>query len=136
MLNDMKNLDLSSFRNAIRSLSSILTRYENDNYDIDIRDALIHRFEYTYSLAVKMMTRYINMVLPSEVDMTFNETTRKANRLGILLNNLEKWTVYRQKRDMTSHTYDEQTAIDVVSIVPEFKDEAEFLLKKLEEQND
>ena len=132
----MDKLDLTSFENAINSLNSIITRYHNDNFDIDIRDAVIQRFEYTYSLAIKMMTRYINKVSPStEADMTFNEIIRKSNRLGLLKNNLDKWTEYRQKRNMTSHTYDEKIANLVVNIIPEFKDEVYFLLNKLK-QND
>ncbi len=128
----MDNLDTTSFEKAINSLNSIINRYQKDNFDIDIRDAVIQRFEYTYSLAVKMMTRYINMVSPSEqTDMTFNEIIRKANRLGILKNDLDKWTEYRQRRNMTSHTYDEAVANNVVSIVEDFKEEAEYLLEKL-----
>ena len=57
----MEKLDISSLKNAINSLDSILIRYQKDNYDIDIRDAVIQRFEYTYSLAIKMMNRYINL---------------------------------------------------------------------------
>ena len=132
----MNKLDLTSFENAINSLNLIITRYHNDNFDIDIRDAVIQRFEYTYSLAIKMMTRYINKVSPStETDMTFNEIIRKSNRLGLLKSNLDKWTEYRQKRNMTSHTYDEKIANLVVNIIPEFKDEVDFLLNKLK-QND
>ncbi len=128
----MENLDTTSFEKAINSLNSIINRYKRDNFDVDIRDAVIQRFEYTYSLAVKMMTRYINLVSPSEqTDMTFNEIIRKANRLGILKTDLNMWTFYRQKRNMTSHTYDEATANEVVSIIEDFKDEAEYLLNKL-----
>lgn len=131
----METLDISSFEKALKSLDSILNRYERDGYDIDIRDAVIQRFEYTYSLAIKMITRFINMqsneALPN---MTFNETIRQANKLGLLKNDLIQWTEYRQKRNSTSHTYDETVANDVLAIIPSFKSEAEFLLKKLQEQ--
>ena len=48
--------------------------------------------------------------------------------------NLETWDEYRQKRNMTSHTYDENAAKDVVAIIPAFKDEALFLLNRLKER--
>ena len=129
----MEKLDISSFKNAINSLNSILIRYQKDNYDIDIRDAVIQRFEYTYSLAIKMMNRYINLYSSDTIsDMTFNEIIRKANKLGLLKNDLEKWTEYRQKRNMTSHTYDEKVANQVVEIIPDFKQDAEFLYNSLE----
>lgn len=133
----MEKLDITSFEKAINSLSLIISRYERENYDTDIRDAVIQRFEYTYSLAIKMMARYINFQSPiTQTDMTFNEIIRKANRLGLLKNDLEKWTEYRQKRNMTSHTYDEKIAAEVVSIIPDFKDEAVYLLDNLKKNND
>ena len=94
----MKMLDTTSFENAITSLNSILARYARE-HDNDIRDAVIQRFEYTYSLAIKMITRFINLQANEEVvTMTFNETIRIANKMGILRSDLVKWTTYRQMR--------------------------------------
>lgn len=130
----MKQLDLSPFKNALDSLNSIIERYEREG-DIDIRDGMIQRFEYTYSLAIKMLVKFINYqsndIIPN---MTFNETIRIANKLDLLSENLEKWTVYRQNRNLTSHTYDENVAQQVVSIIPEFKKEAMFLYRKMKEK--
>lgn len=127
-------LDLSSLIKAYDSLEEILTRYENESNDLAIRDAVIQRFEYTYSLALKMIRRYLELNLdePYLVDgMNFNDLIRKSSEIGLLLNDLEKWTVYRIARNLTSHTYDEQKAIDVVSIIPDFSNEVKFLLNKL-----
>lgn len=66
--------------------------------------------------------------------MAFNEMIRNANKMGLLRSNLEKWDDYRQKRNKTSHTYDEQTATKVVSVIEGFKAKAEFLLAKLKEK--
>lgn len=130
----MENLDISSFENALSTLDSILLRYKRDNYDVDIRDAVIQRFEYTYSLAIKMLTRFIaGQSTEATPAMTFNETIRQGNKLGLLNNNLEKWTEYRQKRNLTSHTYNEEAAKEVLDVIPEFKDEAYFLLNRLRE---
>ena len=63
--------------------------------------------------------------------MTFNETIRLANKLGLLKSGLEQWTEYRQKRNMTSHTYDEKTAKEVIELIPEFKKEADYLYWEL-----
>lgn len=130
----MKTLDITSFQNAVKSLDAILNRYAREN-DADIRDAVIQRFEYTYSLALKIMTRFINYSANEIIPvMTFNEIIRKSNQLGILRTNLETWDKYRQFRNMTSHTYDEEVAKQVVSIIPDFKNEAVFLLNKLKEK--
>lgn len=116
----MKNLDITSFENVLSSLNSILIRYEKDNHDIDIRDAVIQRFEYTYSLALKMLNRFLNMQAPQALpDMTFNEIIRNANKLGLLKSNLEKWTEFRQKRNSTLPY--EVDVIDLNNITDKFK---------------
>lgn len=130
-------LNLVSFEKALNSLDEIIVRYQKEKEDTAIRDALIQRFEYTYSLAIKMIKRYLKIYLTEneEVDtMDFNRTIREANRIGILLNNLEIWTIYRQKRNMTSHTYDEKKALEVVDIVNDFFKDAKYLLQKLKER--
>lgn len=133
----METLDLTSFENAINSLNEIIERYEREFDDTAIRDAAIQRFEYTFSLSLKMIKRYFSKSAfeKENIDgMTFNEMVRTANRMGLLKTNLETWDDYRQKRNMTSHTYDENIAKDVVAVIPAFKDEAVFLLNKLKEK--
>ena len=131
----METLNLTFFENAINSLESIISRYEKEN-DIDIRDSVIQRFEYTYSMSLKMISRFLkqNDISEEISSMTFNEIIRRANQFGLLKTNLETWDEYRKKRNMTSHTYDEKIANDVVAIIPAFKDEAEFLLNRLKEK--
>lgn len=135
ILTIMETIDISSFEKVLSSLEAILIRYEKENFDIDIRDAVIQRFEYTYSLAIKMVTRFLNLQSNENLpQMTFNEIIRQANQFGLLQSNLIKWTEYRQKRNATSHTYDENVAKEVMAVISEFKQEAEFLLKQLKER--
>ena len=133
----METIDLTSFENAIVSLDEIIDIWNADNTNIIVRDSMIQRFEYTYSLALKMIKRYFakSAFEKENLDgMTFNEMIRTANRMNLLKTNLETWDVYRQKRNMTSHTYDENIAKDVVAIIPLYKEEAAFLLKRLKEK--
>ncbi len=125
-------IDLTPFEKALKTLDEIIIRYDKEKNDNAIRDAVIQRFEYTYSLSIKMLTRFLQSQATDLPDtLTFNETIRKANQMGLLLSNLEKWTDYRQKRNMTSHTYEETIANSVVSVVKDFQQDAEFLLKEL-----
>ena len=133
----METLDFTSFKNAINSLIEVLEIWNLDETNIIVRDSMIQRFEYTYSIALKMIKKYFEQSAfeKENIDgMTFNEMIRTANSMDLLRTNLETWDNYRQKRNMTSHTYDERIARDVVSIIPDFKDEAEFLLNKLKEK--
>ncbi len=130
-------LDLTSLEKVHTSLKEILLRYEKESYDLAIRDAVIQRFEYTYSLSLKMLRRYLEMTIdePTSVDgMDFNTLIRKASEIGLILNDLEKWTTYRLARNLTSHTYDENKAIEVVSVIPDFEKEVDFLLKTLKKR--
>jgi len=54
-------------------------------------------------------------------------------RDGVIQRYLTRWTEYRQKRNSTSHTYDEKVATKVMEIIPDFKNEAEYLLNRLKQ---
>ena len=133
----MENIDLTSFEKALASLFEVIKIYNCDKTDLITRDSMIQRFEYTYSISLKMIKRYLSsgaFVFENIDGMTFNEMIRHANKIGILRSNLEKWDNFRQKRNLTSNTYDEKIAQDVVSIIEDFALEAKFLLDKLKEK--
>lgn len=130
----METLDLTSFEKALNSLFEVIEVYNSDKNNLITRDSMIQRFEYTYLLSLKMIKRYLAksaFVFENLEGMSFNEMIRQANKMGLLRSNLEKWDDYRQKRNLTSHTYDEEAAKSVVSIIEDFALEAEFLLTSL-----
>jgi nucleotidyltransferase substrate binding protein (TIGR01987 family) len=132
------NLDLSSFNKAIKSLKEAIVEFNKDKTNVFVKDSVIQRFEYTYELSHKTLKRFLekSQFSSQNIDeMSFADIVRTANEKGLLLNDLEKWTIYRQKRNITSHTYDEIKAAEVISIVPDFLEEVEFLLKKLIEKS-
>lgn len=127
-------LDLTSFEKALKSLDEVINVYNADKTNLITRDSMIQRFEYTYSISLKMLKRYIEMnaLIPENTEtLTFNSLIRQANKMGLLKSNLEKWDDYRQKRNLTSHTYNEDAALEVVSIIESFASEARFLMEKL-----
>jgi len=132
----MEKLDITSFENALNSLKEVIEVYNSDKTNLITRDSMIQRFEYTYSLALKMIKRFFSQgAFVEDIEgMTFNEMVRQANKMNLLKSNLEKWNDFRLMRNLTSHTYDEKVALDVVKIIPEFCDDAEFLLNKLKER--
>ena len=133
----MEIIDLTSFKKTLASLFEVIKIYNCDKTDLITRDSMIQRFEYTYSISLKMIKRYLAsgaFVFENIDGMTFNEMIRQANKMGLLRSNLEKWNNYRQKRNLTSHTYDEKIAQDVVSIIEDFALEAKHLLEKLKEK--
>ncbi len=126
-------LDFSSFEKALTSLQRVLDRSRTVPGDEDIRDACIQRFEYTYELAFKMLKRQLEQELPSreELDqLPFKEVIRVGAERGLIAAP-EHWFDYRDKRNITSHTYDEEKAREVFSVLSDFSDDAADLLTRL-----
>ncbi|MEW6206557.1 MAG: nucleotidyltransferase substrate binding protein [Pseudomonadota bacterium] len=131
-------LELSSFDNAILRLDEGIQRYEKDITDIQIRDGLIQRFEFTYELSHKMLKRFLESTSPSpaEIDeLAFQDLIRTGNEQGLLLSDWAHWKKYREMRARTSHTYVESVALQVVSEIPTFLKEAQFLNAQLHSRN-
>lgn len=132
------SLDLSPLRNAVARLAEGLERYESDTSDTQIRDGLIQRFEFTYEQSHKMVKRFLEAHSPNpgEYDgADFPYLIRSANEQGLLLGDWPKWRDYREMRAKTSHTYDEEIALEVVAQIPAFLEEARYLLDRLEQRN-
>ena len=129
-------LDISIFERAVNKLGEILERYNQNKDDEAIRDAVIQRFEFTYSLALTTLKKFFSFCafITEDINqMSFNDMIRVANQQNLLESDLEKWTDFRKMRNMTSHTYDENIARRVVGIIPEFYTEMIFLLNRLKE---
>ena len=127
-------LDFSSFLNAIARLDEGLARYESDIGDAQIRDGLIQRFEFTYDLAHKMLRRVMEAAAanPEAIDrMSFPELIRTASEQGLLKSDWSEWRTWREMRNITSHTYDEAKAVQVVVAIPAFLEEARALAARL-----
>lgn len=132
----MKQLELTSLAKAIRSLKNAVIKYQKELDNDIIRDSVIQRFEYTYALSLKMIQRYLSINAPiPEEQTTFNNIIRQADKLGLLKHDLQKWTKYREMRNITSHTYDENKANLVAGTAMEFLEESEYLLDELQNRN-
>ena len=123
----METLDFTALENSVYRLKEVVEKYKENEKDTIVRDSLIQRFEFTYSISLKLLRRYF-MERAFFVDdinsLSFNDMVRTATRLGLLKSDLEMWTKYREMRNLTSHTYDEEVALKVAKIVPCFYEEA------------
>lgn len=129
-------LDLSSFQKAVKSLGRAIVRSKSEPSDEELRDAVIQRFEYTYELSWKMMKRWLEQASPTPADvdrLSYRDMIREAAEKGIL-SNVEDWFEYREQRNLTTHTYDEEEAKSVYKTALKFYNDAETLLKELEKR--
>ncbi|MDX8395417.1 MAG: nucleotidyltransferase substrate binding protein [Mariprofundaceae bacterium] len=128
----MEKLDFSPLHKALETLDEALGRsVENDTL---LRDGCIQRFEYTYELAIRMLRRQLEQVSHSkdEIDhASFRDMIRMGAEKG-LIDDPEAWFEFRNKRNITSHTYNENKAKDVFSVIPMFAKKTRLLLNCLE----
>ncbi len=137
-----QTLDLVPLEKALSSLILAIERTErersSDVVDDMLRDSVIQRFEYTYELCWKMLKRRLEMDVPSPelIDgMSFREMIREGAERGMIDDPLV-WFEYRQKRNLTTHTYDEAVAQDVYLAAVAFARDAQALLTALLQRND
>jgi len=128
------NIDLSPLERAINRLDEGWARYQRDVSDLQIRDGLIQRFEFTYEISHKMLKRYLEFTsaTPTQYDaMSFADLIRSGNEHGLLLGLWPDWKRYRDMRAKTSHSYNEDIASEVVAGILPFLAEARHLLAQL-----
>ena len=131
------DVEVGPFERAILRLEEGLARYRADTSDTQIRDGLVQRFEFTYELGHKVLKRFLKYASanPEQIDtMTFPDLIRTGNEQGVLLGNWPDWRGFRQMRGKTSHTYNEDVALEVVGGIPRFLEEAIHLRDKLRER--
>ncbi len=127
-------MDISPLEKSIARLDEGLTRYQQHRKDAQLRDGLIQRFEFTYELSHKMLKRYLKLTSATPQlfdDMPFQDLVRLGNAQGLLHDNWPIWRKYREMRTKTSHTYDEEVALEVVTSIPDFLKEAIYLHEQL-----
>ena len=128
-------LDFSPLARAVARLEEGLVRQRAEPDDGQIRDGLIQRFEFTYDLSHKMLRRAVEQAAanPDEIDrMTFPTLIRTGFEQGLLASDWTQWRLWREMRNITSHTYDEVKAQQVAAAIPPFLDEARELLRRLD----
>ncbi len=127
-------VDLSLLQRAIERLDEGLARHRTDPEDAQLRDGLIQRFEFTYDLAHKTLRRVIEARSAGEREidaLSFAGLIRTASEQGLLEMGWPRWRLYRDKRNITSHTYDEEKARDVAAMIPDFLCDVRELARRL-----
>ena len=130
----MMALDLTPLKNAVARLDEGWLRYQQVVSDVLLRDGLMLRYKFAYNCSHKILKRYLEQTAasPEQFDqMPFADLIRTANEQGLLAGDWPVWRGYRDMRSKTSHTYDEDIALQVVAGIPAFLVEAKALLAQL-----
>ncbi|MBB3907728.1 nucleotidyltransferase substrate binding protein (TIGR01987 family) [Anoxybacillus rupiensis] len=100
---------LSDFEKALYKLHQSVGR--DVTKDDLVLDATIQRFEFTYDLAWKWMKSYLEYNGNNEVTSP-RKTIKEAFKEGLIQDG-ETWIQMLEDRNRTSHTYDEQIAMEI-----------------------
>lgn len=138
-------LELESLRKATASLADIMVRAHDRklmaSFDAVVQNGLksgvIQNFKVTYERCWKFMKRWLeHNIGATYVDgITRQELFRYAAE-NKLIADVQKWMDYHRARNMTSHTYNAETADEVFKAASEFVADARTLLQQLEAHND
>ncbi len=136
-------LELTSLENATASLERSIhaaTKFQATlppELRETVRSGIIQNFEVAYELSWKMMKRWLETNISAEsVD---GVTRRELFRLAAesrLLEDVDLWMSFHAARNITSHTYDNNTAEEVSERAEQFVAAAQSLLASLRARND
>jgi nucleotidyltransferase substrate binding protein (TIGR01987 family) len=119
-----------NFEKAFLQLQDAIERF--DQLDDLAKEGLIQRFEYTFELAWKTLKDYL------ESEGIINQFPREVLKQGFhvnVLNNGELWIDMLEKRNLLTHTYDQDNfnlALQLIknSYFPEITHLYEFFRRK------
>jgi len=139
-------LDLTSLEKAVAALrkavdasrsSDLLDKLSADQQEL-VRSGVIQHFEFTYELCWKFIQRWLRENVTA-MDADHPRTRKELFRLAAqhyLITDPLAWFSYTDARNLTAHTYDRQKAEQVYMNAIRFVDDAQYLLKQLQEHND
>lgn len=140
------SLDFSNLEKVVSLMRAIYLKAEDKLFmssldDVTqnaIRAGVIQHFEMVYELSCKFMQRWIKLNLSVEeanYPRTRKELFRLAAKAG-LIEEPSRWFIYGDARNMTSHTYNQETADEVYQSAYGLINDATYLLTQLKINHD
>ena len=125
---------VENYARAFTQLESALPLFLSDPSDELRRDGVIQRFEFTFELAWKSLREYMDDQGVSLPVSTPKSVLKAAYAAGIL-HDEQGWLAMLEARNLTSHVYDEQTAVEILeqindSFLPLFRSLADFYTRE------
>ncbi|MBU3965068.1 nucleotidyltransferase substrate binding protein [Patescibacteria group bacterium] len=122
----MKEL-FNSFEKSVQRFEEIL----KEEKSIKNRDSAIKRFEFTIELAWKCVQKFLRE--EEIICRSPKECLKEAFKFGLVEDD-PRWIEALEDRNLTVHTYDESTADDVYSRLPNYLGIFNLLRDKLKEK--
>ena len=129
MVNDIRwKQRYNNFTKALAQLSVGVNLMQERPLSILEEQGIIQAFEYTHELAWNVLKDYLTEYGGLVGLIGSRDTSREAFKSG-LINTGELWMDMIRSRNLSSHTYNEETAHELLKIIPIYYDE--FIKLKL-----
>ena len=141
----MNKLDLIFLEKSINTLEKSINSYDRLCKDLDLnaddisalKSGVIHNFKVAYEQSWKFMKRWLENNINSEsVDGITRKELFRLARENKLITNIEAWFRFHESRNLTSHTYDQNTADLTFETAHDFLKEAKELIINIKNRND
>jgi nucleotidyltransferase substrate binding protein (TIGR01987 family) len=109
-----------AFATALDRLKEAIDLYQNKENTV-LLDGTIQRFEFCVELGWKLLKEYLEYEKVGEFNSP-RATIKECFNIG-LIENADQWLDMLDDRNLTSHTYDEETAKEIYrNIITEYYD--------------
>lgn len=128
---------LGQLETSIGYLHSELAKNDRGLHE-QFRNSAIQCFEFTYELCYRMIRRFLDQIVSTPDDlrqMNFADFVRTAAEAG-LIPDVKRFLRYRERRNITSHTYDQKKAEEVIEVLDEFMNDIRIILKEFRKRNE
>ena len=109
---------MSNYRKALHRLAEVVNVAKARELNDFEADGMIQRFEFTFELAWKLLKSYAEYQGVDKEIMGSRDAIRWAFENGLITDS-NVWMEMIKRRNDTSHTYDEDTASEVVERIEE-----------------
>ena len=114
MTNEILQLKREEYHKALTRLQSALQKEPDD--DDMVLDATIQRFEFTFELAWKLLKALLDY---EGIEANSPRSCIREAWKQHLIKNAEQWLDMQTKRNLSSHTYNEATALEIYRSIKE-----------------
>lgn len=108
---------------------AVFERFRQDMRDDRDEAGAVQAFEFCYELVWKMLKR---VLATQGVEATSPKDTFRKAGLAKLIDDAEIWFDFLEKRNLTSHTYEQENLDAIVAIFDVFSEELDKAIKKMQ----
>ena len=131
-----KNLDITNLKKCIDSLKECKEAYNtitDEQMRGFIEDSCVKRFEFTVETSWKMMKKYLKEVYgKDDKELTMNNIFRLMEGYGFI-KSWETWREYYDRRNDTSHEYNNEKSKKILGIIEDFWQEVNEFYNNLKQ---